>query len=147
MFQYNFVNNPNFLIDENIIKDIFFHINKEIIKDQFWTLNIIFVWDNEIKNLNKTYRQKDYITDVLSFHYYDDFSKLKKEDIAWELIFCENKIKTQWIEYKLWEQKEFYKLLIHSILHILWYDHEIDSDYELMQKEENTIWNKIFEKK
>jgi ssRNA-specific RNase YbeY (16S rRNA maturation enzyme) len=39
--------------------------------------------DNDsIQKLNKDYRNIDKNTDVLSFHYYDDFSELKKEDIA-----------------------------------------------------------------
>ncbi|NCO31324.1 rRNA maturation RNAse YbeY [bacterium] len=32
--------------------------------------------------MNKNYRNIDTSTDVLSFHYFDDFSKLKEEDIA-----------------------------------------------------------------
>jgi len=45
--------------------------------------------------LNKTYRHIDKATDVLSFHYYEDFSGLRDEDIAGELIFCEEKIVSQ----------------------------------------------------
>ena len=37
-------------------------------------LNIVFVDQNHIKELNGKYRKKDNVTDVLSFHYYDDFS-------------------------------------------------------------------------
>jgi probable rRNA maturation factor len=67
---------------------------------------------------------------------------LSKKDIAWELIFSEAKIVLQWEEYWLWSEKEFYKLLIHSILHILGYDHEKESDYKVMQALENEIWQK-----
>jgi probable rRNA maturation factor len=82
----------------------------------------------------------------LSFHYYEDFSQLTNDDIAWEIILSENKINTQAKEYWLWEEKEFYKLLIHSILHILWYDHEEDHDYKIMQEKEDLIWTEVFEK-
>ena len=70
---------------------------------------------------------------------------MKNEDIAWEIIFSEEKIKTQAIEYWLWEEKEFYKLLIHSILHILWYDHESDNEYIVMNSLEKEIWEEVFE--
>jgi probable rRNA maturation factor len=83
----------------------------------------------------------------LSFHYFEDFSALKTSDTAGEIILNEWKIKTQAIEYELWEEREFYKLLIHSMLHILWYDHEEEEDYELMNSLENIIWKEIFEKK
>jgi rRNA maturation RNase YbeY len=56
----------------------------------------------------------------------------------------EEKIIEQWKEYKLWSELEFYKLLIHSSLHIIWYDHEIDEDYEIMKEKEENIWNIIF---
>ncbi|MDR2411835.1 MAG: rRNA maturation RNAse YbeY [Candidatus Peribacteria bacterium] len=42
----------------------------------------MFLDDNSIKNLNKKYRNIDSITDVLSFHYFDDFSLLGKKEIA-----------------------------------------------------------------
>lgn len=146
MFDYNIVNIPSFEVNKKIIDKIFNIISNIIIKDQNWIINIVFVDENSIKNLNNDYRNKDNVTDVLSFHYFDDFSKLKKDDIAWEIIMCSEKIKIQAIEFNLWEEKEFYKLLIHSILHILWYDHEIDDDYKKMQKLENTIWKEVFEK-
>jgi probable rRNA maturation factor len=57
----------------------------------------------------------------------------------------QEKIIEQWKEYWLWEEKEFYKLLIHSILHILWYDHELDDEFIIMQNLEETIWKEVFE--
>lgn len=146
MFQYNYINLPSFQINDEITKKIFSEINSHISLPQNGQVNIVFVSWDEIQNLNKTYRNKDTLTDVLSFHYFDDFSHIWEDDIAWELVFCEEKILLQWQEYWLWSEKEFYKLLIHSLLHILWYDHEIDSEYEVMQNLENQIWNKIFEK-
>jgi probable rRNA maturation factor len=86
----------------------------------------------------------DSVTDVLSFHYFDDFSDLKSDETAWEIILCESKIITQWEEYSLWSEKEFYKLVIHSILHIIWYDHEEEDDYKVMNELENMIWKEIF---
>jgi probable rRNA maturation factor len=71
---------------------------------------------------------------------------LVPEDIAGEIILSENKITSQAKEYWLGEEKEFYKLLIHSILHILWYDHIEDNDYEIMQEKETLIWNEVFGK-
>lgn len=147
MFKYEILNYPNFNLDEKIINNIFKKISLLIQKEQKWILNIIFVTAKEIQELNKNYRNIDNVTDVLSFHYFDNFSALTNNEIAWELVFCEEKIISQAIEYWLWNEQEFYKLLIHSILHILWYDHENDVDYETMQNFENKIWQEIFEKK
>lgn len=146
MFQYILNNKPNFNIDRNIIDNIFKNISNNIEDTQKWTLTIVFLDDNSIQNLNKEYRNIDKTTDVLSFHYYDNFSELSNEDIAGEIILSESKIISQAKEYGLWEEKEFYKLLIHSILHILWYDHEQDNDYKIMQAKENLIWEEVFGK-
>ncbi len=147
MFQYQIISPPSFLFQENIIQNIFETIWKNIEKLQLWTLNIIFISPEEIQELNKNYRQKDSVTDVLSFHYFDDFSHLQNDEIAWELVFCEEKIISQGKEYHLWSEYEFYKLLIHSILHILWYDHETEPEYKIMQNLEDLIAQSVFWKK
>jgi len=146
MFQYNLTSTPSFSIDKKTIDNIFVNIWNKISQIQKWTVNIVFYDAFSIQNLNKTYRDTDKVTDVLSFHYYEVFDILEENDIAWEVIMCESKIIEQGKEYKLWTEKEFYKLLIHSLLHILWYDHEQDEDYQIMQSLENEIWKEVFEK-
>ena len=146
MFLYSLNNKPWFNINTKTIDDIFKNISNNIDIIQKGTLNIVFMDDDSIQKLNKNYRNIDKATDVLSFHYYEDFSELNSDDISWEIILSEDKIISQAKEYWLWEEKEFYKLLIHSILHILWYDHEEDNDYRIMQEKEDLIWSEVFEK-
>lgn len=147
MFQPQYISLPSFDIDTSIVENIFSTIAKQCSLSQNGVVTIVFVDDATIQNLNHTYRQKDSVTDVLSFHYFDDFSEVSSEDIAGELIFCESKILSQAQEYGLGNQKEFYKLLIHSILHLLGYDHEEEADYEVMQKLEDQIALEIFREK
>ena len=146
MFLYSLNNKPSFKIKTKTIDDIFKNISNNISISQRWTLNIVFMDNDSIQKLNKDYRNIDKSTDVLSFHYYDDFFELIDTDIAGEIILSEDKIVSQWKEFNLGTEKEFYKLLIHSILHILWYDHEEDNDYKIMQEKETLIWNEVFEK-
>lgn len=147
MFDYNFVNKPNFDFDEEIIKKIFENISKNVKKNQNWNLNIVFLNDEEVKELNKNYRGFNKTTDVLSFHYFKDFTNSLKYDTVWEIILNENKIFSQSKEYKISIEKEFYNLVIHSILHILWFDHENDDDYKEMYDLECKIWEEIFQEK
>ena len=146
MFSYNIIQEPSFKYETESIDNIFKIISKIVPKTQKWILNIVFLDNNSIQKLNNNYRWIDKSTDVLSFHYFEDFSWLKDDDLAWEIILSEEKIKSQWIEYKLWTEKEFYKLIIHSILHILWYDHELDNEYKIMQELEDKVWKELFEK-
>ena len=146
MFKYTIINDVRFKIDNNILSKILLSIEKLVEKKQSWIINIVFTNKETIRELNNKYRKIDRDTDVLSFHYFDNFEWINENEIVWEVLMYEEKIKKQGKEYWLWTQKEFYKLFIHSILHILWYDHERDIDYKIMQKIENKIWNEVFEK-
>lgn len=146
MFWFEVLWNADIDYKHKIIHNILNTIEKNIAQSQNGILNIVFVSDKEIQKLNNDYRWKNDITDVLSFHYYDEFSQISREDIAGEIILSENKIIDQAQEYGLWKEHEFYKLLIHSILHILWYDHIQDHDYVIMQEKEDLIWKEVFGK-
>ncbi|MDD2487045.1 MAG: rRNA maturation RNase YbeY [Candidatus Gracilibacteria bacterium] len=147
MFHYKIINKPKDIkADKKITDHIFSMISENIRIPQNGTLNIVFLDDDVIKELNKQYRNIDSTTDVLSFHYFDDFSNLKIKEIAGEIILSEIRVRSQSKEYGNTLEEEFYKLLIHSILHILGFDHEEDSDFEEMKKEEDIIISDIHEK-
>lgn len=140
MFKYKIINKPPLLkIDKKIVDFIFNEINSNINIAQKWLINLIFENDDVIKSLNNQYRSINNSTDVLSFHYFDNFENLKLREIAWEILFSREKIKKQSIDYQNSINAEFYKLLIHSILHIIGFDHEEDNDFEVMKKEEEKI--------
>ena len=134
MFQFTIVNHPeNFLLSEERIAEIFEYFEKHLPFVQKGTLNIAFLPDEEIQILNRDYRGIDKSTDVLSFHYFDDFSDLDETtDIAGECIFSEAKILEQATKFEHSPKEEFEILLIHSVLHILGFDHENDEDFEAM---------------
>jgi probable rRNA maturation factor len=58
-------------------------------------VNLVFLDPQSIQNLNKDYRGKESVTDVLSFHYHDDYSELSEEDLAGEIVFCEERVVAQ----------------------------------------------------
>lgn len=99
-------------------------------------INIAFLSDEQIQNYNRVYRSIDSNTDVLSFHYYDDFSDLRKQDVAGEIILSESKILMQADEHGHAGEVEAKILILHGLLHILGFDHETDEDYEEMWKHE-----------
>ena len=144
MFSLQIVQKPSFDISKKILDDISQCISDTIDTPHNWVVNLIFLDPLSIQNLNKNYRKKDSVTDVLSFHYHDDYSQISEEDLAWEIVFCEEKIITQWEEYGLWTKKEFYKLVIHSVIHLLGYDHETEEEYREMQDLEEKVWKEVF---
>lgn len=144
MFSFELLNTPeSFTLDHSRISDILFRISKEVKTPQNGTLNIAFLSDDEIQVLNKQYRGINTSTDVLSFHYYDDFSGAIHDDIVGEIILSESRIHSQAEEHEHTVIHEAEILIIHGILHILWYDHECDSDYESMWEIEKNIREKM----
>ncbi|EKE27991.1 MAG: hypothetical protein ACD_3C00111G0008 [uncultured bacterium (gcode 4)] len=147
MFEYNIISKPIRLnSNKKVIDNIFETIEKKVEKSQNWVINIIFESDEVIRELNKWYRTIDKTTDVLSFHYFDTYDGVDKKTVAWEIILSSSKIESQAAEYWIKDEEELYKLLIHSILHLLWYDHETDEDYEEMNKLEKEIETDVNEK-
>ena len=147
MFHYNLVNIPSFEVDKEVLNKISKTVEKIVKKAQSWTLNIVFLNPEEVKILNKEHRGIDKTTDVLSFHYFYDFKKFKEDETVWEIILNEEKIFSQSKEYKITVEKEFFNLVIHSTLHILGYDHEIDEDYKIMYDFECKVWEEVFNEK
>lgn len=91
-------------------------------------LSIALVDSSKIKNLNSKYRKKNQATDVLSF-LYDSFG---------EIIICPQIIKKNVKRLKENFEKELIMVLIHGILHLLGYDHELSlKKAEEMEKKQN----------
>lgn len=74
MFTYSLLNPPiSFTLRTEIIDTVFLSISEQIDIAQSGTVNIAFLSDDEIQELNRNYRGIDKTTDVLSFHYFEDF--------------------------------------------------------------------------
>ncbi len=81
-------------------------------------ITLVFLSPSQMKKINFQFRKKNKATDVLSFHS-DDPASLG------ELLFCIDVLKTQAKVQKHSFEQEFIYLLIHGVLHLLGYDHEI----------------------
>ncbi len=147
MFSPLLINTPfSFIPSRELIETIFTAVSEWIDVPQSGTINIAFLEDEAIRELNLTYRGIDHTTDVLSFHYFDDFSNLSGTEVVGEIILSESQIIEQAREYSNTLEAEFAKLLIHSALHILGYDHEEDEEYQAMHEQEQKIEKILLEK-
>lgn len=80
-------------------------------------LGLVFVKPNAARKLNKTYRGKNYATDVLSFEGDGDYG-------LGELVLCPELLKRQAKEHGLTYRIELGYMVIHGVLHLLGFDHE-----------------------
>ena len=91
----------------------------------------------EIKKLNKKFRKKNKITDVLSFPFHEKNQldikiKREKEIYIGDIILNLNKIKNKKNEIKF--KNELNKLWIHGLVHLFGHQHKIDKDFKAMNK-------------
>jgi len=97
-------------------------------------LSIALVGQGRMRELNKKYRKKNRVTDVLAFPYSD----------SGEVIVCLKEVKKNAKRYETTFEKELSKVLIHGILHLLGYNHEkSEVQAKKMEEKENYYLEKL----
>ncbi len=95
-------------------------------------VNVVFISNNQIQEMNKQYRKKDYPTDVLTF---PNGANNQLGDLIISLEKCEE----QRLELEHSFERELGFLFIHGVLHTLGYDHQTESDEQEMIDLQNRI--------
>jgi probable rRNA maturation factor len=93
-----------------------------------WDISILFCNDIYIQKLNNTYRHKDTATDVLSF----PASETVNEDgedryIPGDIVISLESLKRNTEEFRIREDEELRRLLVHGILHLDGMDHALNA--------------------
>ena len=97
-------------------------------------LSLIVVGKTKIRNINRDYRNKDAVTDVISFANIDsdDYDYLCDDVNLGDIFINVNRVKSQAKKYGHSIKREFVFLFIHGFLHLLGYDHIEKEDEEVM---------------
>ena len=123
-------------------------------------ISLVFVDNEEIREINNDTRNIDRETDVLSFPMLDyedkkvfkemyknyDFDVTYKdgEDIVLgDIVLSLEKALEQSKEYNHSFQREASYLVVHSVLHLLGYDHMVEEDKIVMRRREEEILEKL----
>ena len=100
------------------------------------SINISFVSQQEIKELNRRFLKQNKTTNVLSF----PSDPLCYEDLLGEIAICPSVIKEESIVQGKKEHDHLIHLILHSVLHLLGYAHEDSKSAEVMEEIEiNTL--------
>ncbi|MBL4659659.1 MAG: rRNA maturation RNase YbeY [Alcanivoracaceae bacterium] len=97
----------------------------------FIQISIQIVDENTSQELNKTYRNKDKPTNVLSFAL--DLPEVVEEDLIGDLAICAEIVKQEAIAQNKPENHHWAHMTIHGTLHLLGFDHIDDKDAEIME--------------
>lgn len=125
-----------------------------------YQISLLFVDNEEIKEINNETRNIDRETDVLSFpmldfeegkvykdmyidYEFDETFKDGDELILGDMVLSLEKALEQSEEYGHSYEREVSYLVVHSILHLLGYDHMVEEEKVIMRKREEEILNKL----
>ena len=86
-------------------------------------LNLSFVSSEEMQLLNKTYRNKDKPTNVLSFELPENFPVGDEKTLIGEIALCEEIIYEESKKYKKIFENRLKHMIIHGLLHLIGFDH------------------------
>lgn len=132
-------------LEENFIKAIEFALEEESLKNTC-EVSLTLTDNATIKTLNAEYRNKDVETDVLSFPQYDFSSFEVAEDEMLYLgdivISCEKAVE-QAKDYNHTFEREMVYLVVHSIFHLLGYDHMEDDEKAIMREKEKKVLQRL----
>lgn len=105
-----------------------------------YEIGLNIVTEEEIQALNEEYRHIDDPTDVLSFILNDE-QMAQEEGYIYlgDVVICLNIAKKQASEYNHSLLRELVYLFVHSILHMIGYDHLNDKDKQKMREEEERV--------
>ena len=116
------------LTENQIEEDLIKKISQKVLEEERkkGDISLIFIGPGRMRELNKRYRRKNRVTDVLTFG----------EDLK-EIVICLREVKKNARRFNLSFEEELARVLIHGILHLLGYNHEgPKKEAEKMRKKE-----------
>ncbi len=138
--------------EENILYVIEECFKEEKLEDLNLSICITLTTPENIRKLNKEYRNIDKETDVLSFPMFEKYEideivskkqkQLAKETIG-DIVISIKKVEEQAKEYGHSFERELSYMLVHGFYHLMGYDHIEDEDKKEMRPKEEKILNKL----
>ena len=117
-------------------------VELEELESERCEISVTFVDMDEIHQLNREYREVDRPTDVLSFpQFYDLEEEIPEvgEICLGDVVICKDKAAEQAEEFGHSFEREIIYLFVHSVLHLLGYDHMEDDEKACMRAREEEI--------
>ena len=118
---------------------------EEDLDDNRLSLSVSFVDAEEIQRLNREYRGKDAVTDVLSFPQFDPYEYMQDWDevALGDVVICEERARQQAEEFGHSYERELIYLFVHSCFHLLGYDHETEEEKKVMREKEEKVMTEL----
>lgn len=152
LVQVEYLGLPNQKQYEDFIKQVIKTCFKEEkLLDRNLYVSVTLTDLEHIQEINKTYRNIDKATDVLSFPMFEkeelegmiQNQVNEVEDVLGDIIISLPKVEQQAKEYGHSFQRELAYMLVHGFYHLMGYDHIEEEDKKKMRPKEETILNQL----
>jgi probable rRNA maturation factor len=102
-------------------------------------LTLRFVDTDEGRMLNRTYRGKDYATNVLTFAY----AESEDDPVSGDIVVCCSVIEKEAAEQRKPLEAHYAHMIVHGTLHAQGYDHEAEDEAREMESLETEVLGKL----
>lgn len=106
----------------------------------FSMIELVYVTEEEIIDVNKHHLGKEYVTDIISFHYHDAGATV---DLEGSLVMCAPRILEQAAELGVSPDLEFKRVIVHGLLHLVGHDDTTDALKASMTRKEDEILSRL----
>ncbi len=105
-------------------------------KQEIDIISFIYCSDNYLLDINKTYLDHDYYTDIITFDNRDSAEEPINSDIFISIDRIKDNAKTMNVTFEL----ELHRVMVHGVLHLLGYKDKTDAEKnEMREREEASL--------
>lgn len=101
--------------------------------NRFSRIDVHWLSDDELLEVNRTHLDHDYYTDIITFDY------TRGSRISGELFISKDRIKENAITLGVREEEETARVVAHGILHLLGFGDKTEEEARLMREKENEV--------
>lgn len=93
-------------------------------------INYIFCSDDYLLDINKTYLNHDYYTDILTF------DQSEGDEITADIFISVDRVRENAEAFATIPDKELYRVMVHGLLHLIGFDDQTEEEKQAMRKTE-----------
>lgn len=142
---YNQTDEAVEVFEEMIKKVVLETLNQENLMGDLIECSFIFVDNEQIREINATYRQKDAVTDVITFAIEDEIEgEIKIQGVPMprmlgDVFISLPRTREQAERFEHSFERELSFLAVHGCLHLLGYDHLVKEEEEVMFAKQEAV--------
>ncbi|NDH78113.1 MAG: rRNA maturation RNase YbeY [Flavobacteriia bacterium] len=115
------------------INSVFSCISQLYPEQRLGKIEVHWLSDDELLEINKAHLDHDYYTDIITF----DYSTSRK--ISGELFISMDRVRENASTHGSSETQEFHRVVAHGVLHLLGFKDKTEAESKVMREKENEV--------